>query len=55
MKKSWQNPVIESLDIDMTMAGTGVKYVDWAYIGGKHQLVTNDDPKWSGYPAPPIS
>ncbi|WP_156922498.1 paeninodin family lasso peptide [Cohnella thermotolerans] len=54
MKKAWRAPELETLDISMTMAGTGTKYVDWSYVGGKH-LETNDDPKWSDYPAPPES
>lgn len=28
-KKEWQEPVLEVLDISMTMAGKGVKQIDW--------------------------
>lgn len=28
MKKEWQNPVLEVLDINMTMAGPGKRYKD---------------------------
>ncbi len=28
MKKDWQKPMLESLDISMTMAGPGLRYVD---------------------------
>ncbi|MFC5703630.1 paeninodin family lasso peptide [Cohnella faecalis] len=52
MKKMWTAPVIETLDVSMTMAGHGAHYVDWSYVGGKH-LEINDDPKWKNYPVPP--
>jgi hypothetical protein len=54
MKKAWQEPLLEKLDVSLTMAGTGSRNVDWSYIGGKH-LVTNDDPAYDDYPAPPAS
>ena len=28
MKKEWKNPMLEVLDINMTMAGPGLKYPD---------------------------
>ncbi|WP_370639119.1 paeninodin family lasso peptide [Cohnella sp. REN36] len=55
MKKSWQAPALETLDVGMTMAGTGTRNVDWVFVGGKPQLNLTDDPKWNGYPAPPLS
>jgi len=53
MKMTWQTPTLETLDVNMTMAGSGHLYVDWSYVGGLH-LELNDDPKNSGFPAPPI-
>lgn len=28
MKRNWEKPSLESLDVNMTMAGPGLRYVD---------------------------
>lgn len=52
MKNNWQTPSLETLDVSKTMAGTGVHYVDWTFVGGKPVINTTDDN--TGYPAPPL-
>lgn len=54
MKKVWQAPQLEVLNVSKTMAGNGTKYVDWTYIGGVLDLDITDNPS-SGISAPVIS
>jgi len=35
MKKEWQAPTLEVLDVSMTMSGIGSTRVDWTWVGGK--------------------
>lgn len=34
MKKVWQTPQVEVLNVRETMLGDGWKHTDWTYIGG---------------------
>jgi len=53
IKKAWKAPVLESLDVNMTMLGFGTHYFDWTYVGGKLDIDVTDDPS-SGIPVPHI-
>lgn len=53
MKKVWQTPELDVLNVNKTLAGLGTKWVDWSYIGGKLDLDITDDPG-SGIPAPEV-
>lgn len=53
MKKVWEAPKMEVLNISETMLGEGTHYVDWSYAGGKLDLDITDDPS-SGIPAPSV-
>lgn len=33
-KATWQQPVLESLDVGETMAGSGVTLIDFTYVNG---------------------
>lgn len=43
MKKEWQAPSLEVLDIGQTMLGVGSTYIDWTYKDGKLDLDFNDE------------
>lgn len=55
MKKAWNNPQLEVLNVSETMLGSGWKIQDWTYIGGHLDLdVTNTpEPGSSTGPIPP--
>ncbi|MBB3108556.1 hypothetical protein FHS18_000584 [Paenibacillus phyllosphaerae] len=43
-KKAWQAPVLETLDVNNTMAGVGTKYIDYIFVDKDFDITDSADP-----------